>query len=302
MRILLAHDGSGGAAKAAELVGALAWPEGSVVRVVSVIEPTMVGLTAWAGVVDYSAEADAQISEYYKGELADTVARLSSPTRRVESAVLRGRPATAIVDDAKAFGADVIVVGSRGRGGIRSLVLGSVSSEVVDHAPCPVLVARQSTLSAVVLATDGSPPATLAQTLVSEWPIFEGVPVRVVSVADVPRPWDTGIAPTMYRQVVEAYTKDLDEAKRQSQEIAARTVEALRAAGREAVADARVGDAAGEIIAAAVESNAEMIVIGTRGHTGLTRLLLGSVARNVVHGSGASVLVVRARASANAEQ
>ena len=57
----------------------------------------------------------------------------------------------------------------------------------------------------------------------------------------------------------------------------------------------RDGDAAGEIIAAAEQRGADLIVLGSRGRTGLTRLLLGSVARNVLSGSTASVLVVRDR-------
>ena len=293
MRILLAHDGSDGANGAAELVRAIAWPAGSTVRVVSVIEPTMVALTAWAGgIADESAEAEGQVREYYEGELDETVRRLAGPNRSVEGAVLRGRPATAIVDDARAFGADLVVVGSRGLGGISSLLLGSVSSEVVDHAPCPVLVARQPTLSRVVLATDGSPSAAAAADLLSGWSIFDGVPIRVVSAADVPRPWHTGIAPTMYSRVIEAYARDLAEARDEHERLASESLAALAAAGREATAEAPTGDAAAEVIAAAAEWQADLIVLGSRGRTGLTRLLLGSVARNVLHGSDASVLVV----------
>jgi nucleotide-binding universal stress UspA family protein len=294
MRVLLAYDGSQGALQAADLVAAIAWPPDSIVRVVSVIEPTMVALTAWAGVVpDSSPEAESQVNDYYVGELAETVRRLSGPNRTVESAVLRGRPATTIVDDAGTFDADLVVVGSRGQGAIASLVLGSVSGEVIDHAPCPVLVARQSTMTRIIFATDGSPSATSAQDLLSRWPVFGGFPIRVVSVADVPHPWHTGIAPTMYAQVAEAFARDLEEAKNEHQRIADESATALRAAGLDATAETPAGDAAAEIIAAAARWDADLVVLGSRGRTGLTRLLLGSVARNVAHGSGASVLVVR---------
>jgi nucleotide-binding universal stress UspA family protein len=53
-----------------------------------------------------------------------------------------GDPADAIVDEAGEWGADLIVVGTRGLGGARRLLLGSVSTKVVHHAPCDVLVVR----------------------------------------------------------------------------------------------------------------------------------------------------------------
>ena len=55
--------------------------------------------------------------------------------------VLRGDPAAAIVHHAAEVGASAIVIGTRGRGGIKRAVLGSVSDHVIRHAPCPVIVA-----------------------------------------------------------------------------------------------------------------------------------------------------------------
>jgi universal stress protein A len=55
----------------------------------------------------------------------------------------------------------------------------------------------------------------------------------------------------------------------------------------------RTGDAAAEVIAAADEQSADLVVLGSRGRTGITRLLLGSVARNVLWGTPVSVLIVR---------
>ena len=54
----------------------------------------------------------------------------------------------------------------------------------------------------------------------------------------------------------------------------------------------RKGDAAAEIITVAQESGADLVVVGSRGQTGLKRIVLGSVARNVVTAAGASVLIV----------
>jgi len=55
----------------------------------------------------------------------------------------------------------------------------------------------------------------------------------------------------------------------------------------------RDGDAAGEIVAVAEQRGADLVVPGSRGRTGMTRLLLGSVARNVLSASPASVLIAR---------
>lgn len=297
MRVLLAYDGSGDAQMAADLVGGTPWPTGSTLRVIGVIEPTVLAATAWpTAMPGYFAEADRQITDYYTSELAAVVRHLEGPARTVQSGVLRGRAATAIVDEAAAFAADLVVVGSRGRGAIGSLILGSVSGEVVDHAPCPVLIARGPTVTRVVFATDGSPTAASAQQVLTAWPVFRTVPVRVVSVADVPEPWHTGVAPTMYVQVIEAHARDLEEAKGEHQRIAFESVDALRAAGLDATAETLVGDAAAQIIAASATWGADLIVLGSRGRAGLTRLVLGSVARNVAHGSATTTLVVRENA------
>jgi len=63
----------------------------------------------------------------------------NQPTTRVD---LEGYPPDVIVEYAQEIGADLIVVGSRGRGDLASLVLGSTSHRVVNHAPCDVLVVR----------------------------------------------------------------------------------------------------------------------------------------------------------------
>lgn len=58
------------------------------------------------------------------------------------SLILAGEPATTIVDHANAEGFDLIVMGTRGRGGLGHLLIGSVAEKVVRHAPCPVLTIR----------------------------------------------------------------------------------------------------------------------------------------------------------------
>ena len=303
MRVLLAYDGSAGAAQAADLVGATPWPSNSVVRVVSVIEPILMPVSGpWDQGATPSPELEAAITAFADATTRDVLERMRASGTSVDGRMLHGRAASAIIDEAHSFGADLVVVGSRGHGPIATLLLGSVSSEIVDHAPCPVLVARTGSLTRVVLATDESPAAQEAEAVLARWPIFSGLPIHVVSVAEVVHPWTTGIAPTMYGQVLDAYDAELRESKVEHQRIAADASGRLRESGHVVDSEMRHGDAAGEIVAVAEQRGADLIVLGSCGRTGLTRLLLGSVARNVLSGSTASVLIVHEPTVKTAEQ
>ncbi len=135
--------------------------------------------------------------------------------------------------------------------------------------------------------------AAHAEQILAQWPIFADASMRVVSVAEVVRPWHTGIAPSMYRQVVDAYGKDLEAAKSEHEAVARGAAGRLEVAGRTVDAKVRVEDAAAEILEEASNWQADLIVLGSRGLTGLSRLLLGSVARNALQGTESSVLIVR---------
>lgn len=71
-----------------------------------------------------------------------TEARRAEPTVACEGQVVEGHPASVLLDESR--DASLVVVGSRGRGGFASLLLGSVSQHVVQHAGCPVLVVRST--------------------------------------------------------------------------------------------------------------------------------------------------------------
>lgn len=294
MHVLIADDGSAGSAQGAALAASIAWPAGSVLRAITALEPLpLVAAGPWTAAAIPSPDLEASIAEQIAEINRQAVDRLSAAGATVEGVVRRGRAASVIIEEATAFGADVVVIGSRGHGRIASLVLGSVSSEVVDHAPCPVLVARGATVGQVVFATDGSPAAAIAESLLAGWPMFANVPITVVSVAEVEFPWAAGIAPTMVQAVEEAYARDLRDARAAHQRLVDEATARLRAAGRTVAGEMREGGAADEVLAAAADHHADLVVVGSRGNTGLKRLLLGSVARNVLLGSQASVLVVR---------
>jgi len=302
MRILLAVDGSVSSDRATELVESFRLPAGSVIRVVSVHQPYVDVLAlSWAPVGDDAdaRETEAQVDARHHREAVEAAERaLQRPGVRVDGFLLRGRAGSAIVDEARSLEADLVVVGSRGHGTIATMLLGSTASEIVDHAPCPVLVARGSTLGTIALADDGSAPARTAEDVLATWPIFAGRPISVLTVAETAVPVAAGFTPGLYDQVLASYTRSVDEARDEVRAEADTAAGRLGGAGFDAQPIVLEGDPAGEIVRFAEERGIGTIVMGTRGHTGLARLLLGSVARNVLLHAPCSVLVVRERRSA----
>ena len=297
-RLLVAIDGSAAADLAVDLVAGLAWPPGTAIRVLQAIDlgPGLFG-GPWPSLALTQVDRlELALRDEARRDVEAARDRLDAPGRSITTAIVESRAATAIVDEARALPADLVVIGSRGHGTIASMVLGSVSAEVVDHAPAPVLVARGPTIERVVLAWDGSPSALGAATAVRTWPILAGAAIRVVTVADSGTPWWGGFADAAAGGAAEATTliADMAEAARaDAARLADSMAETLRAAGRTVVADQRDGDAAAAIIAAARDSRADLVVVGTHGRTGLARMALGSVASNLVRHAPCSVLVVR---------
>ena len=293
MRVLLAVDGSATSASARQLVGSLAWPEDTVIEVVAAVEPVVdfIGTTVMP-MPTSSPELEFEAAHELADAVATAVTALEAPGRTVTRALLHGRPATMIVEEAATFRADLIVVGSRGLGPLTSMLLGSVSAEVVDHAPCPVLVVRRPAIGSVLVAVDGSVSSQAAVTFLGTSRFLEGHHVEVLSVATKAAPMPPVALAGPRGPEVEPGPTRIDEHREWAESIAAGAVASLQRDGLPGRASISQGDPAHEIIEAAKAFGCDLIVLGSRGHTGLSRLLLGSVARNVVLHTHASVLVV----------
>ena len=291
-RVLVGYDGSACADTALDLVARLGLPPGSTVRLATAVPAERELLSAWGALIVGSAPSIVhELSVQAEAALQVAAERLTGSGLTVERAVVSGRPSQALAAEAERFGAELVVVGSRGLGSISSVVLGSVSAELVDVASRPVLVARSGSVDRIVLAADGSGPAEAAERVLATLPVAAQVPVQVLSVAQILRPWITGVAPTMYQQVYAVQAEQEALARGVHDEIASDAVSRLAGLGIPAQADIRIGDAAAELIAATSET--DLIVLGSRGRTGLPRLVLGSVARRVLQHAAASVLIVR---------
>jgi len=147
MKILLAIDGSPCSERAVEEVARRPWPADSQVRVVSVVEPPMPLVSEpYMGAVGYFEEAERLKREQAVKVLESAMAKLrggdGSTGPQVSTEVLTGSPKRIIVEEAEAWGADLIVVGSHGYKSWERMLLGSVSQAVAAHAECSVEIVR----------------------------------------------------------------------------------------------------------------------------------------------------------------
>jgi len=143
-KVLVATDGSARSVHAAHRAFELLGPSTDVTVLAVLTE--LPGDDA--GGFEGSTETPAEEDRDWQNEVADVQAAITDTLTEVHGAnvtkqVETGDAGPMIVWVAEQIGADVIVVGSRGRGALKRMVLGSVSEHVVHHAPCAVLVVRE---------------------------------------------------------------------------------------------------------------------------------------------------------------
>ena len=136
-RILLATDLTAASEVATDWAFSLAERNGADLLVVSVIDPRELRQASQRTGLRWD-----QVRDRRQAAAQELVARGHPSGLNVRVLVWTGDPGESIVSAAESEAADLIVVGTHGRGTIGRLLIGSVSEHVVRHAPCPVLVAR----------------------------------------------------------------------------------------------------------------------------------------------------------------
>ncbi len=140
-RIVVGVEGSGGAKAALRWAIREAQIRGAVIDVVTTFASTYVPASPDFNYVPLDpADLEAEVHKMQDAVVDEVLASLGGSTIEIRRRVVRGRPADTLI--AVAEGADMLVVGSRGRGGFRGLLLGSVSQQIAHHGSCPVVIVR----------------------------------------------------------------------------------------------------------------------------------------------------------------
>lgn len=277
-RFIVGVDGSAGSADA------LRWAR----REAELRGATVTALLAWNFLDQYHVDPETTFDPDYGDEdaqraLAAAVERaLGSRAGDVGTEVVCDLPATALLDASK--DADLLVVGARGLGGFRGLVLGSVSQRCLEHAVCPVMVVHGSPdahpeRKRVVVGVDGSESSATALEWAVEEARLRGAALEVVHAWDVP-----------YAAEFSFVGDAFEAARRSAAELVSRMLEAAGLVPDDVITTVvqsppvmAITDAAG---------GADLVVVGSRGRGGFAGLLLGSVSHQVSRHADRPVVVV----------
>ena len=142
MVVLIGVDDSPFSKAALDYVKSAAWPKGTRFHVVSASPPVFIGPGEAAAPGAIAELVQAQ-EKYHRNIAESGAAALKAAGFEAEGRMVPTDPRGALIDEARRTQANLLVVGSHGRSGIGKLLLGSVASHVVSHAPCSVLVVKQ---------------------------------------------------------------------------------------------------------------------------------------------------------------
>ncbi|MGY1691367.1 universal stress protein [Geodermatophilus sp. SYSU D01105] len=296
-RIVVGVDGSSGARAALVWALAAAARSGDAVEVVSAFPVD----DPWADPYffdtrrietvrsDTEARARAFVAEAMSDPWVTAVPRTGAIP--VHVVVVAGAAAEHLVQ--RAHGARLLVVGSRGRGALRSTLLGSVALQCSAHAPCPVVVVHaplQPVAARVVVGIDDSAMSKAALVRAVEEARRVGAEVEAVVVVQPIDLWsDVAVVAPPVGETVE-------EARRRAEAVVTAALGEDRPAGVDVVVE--VGTPAAVLVRRA--EGAEMLVVASRSRSRLAGMVLGSVALHCVVHASCPVMVVRPEPSRGA--
>jgi nucleotide-binding universal stress UspA family protein len=278
-KILVAFDGSAGGENALLQAFRLASDEKSWITVTTVVPK-------YSGDLDLTAVGDIHDALIRPGEAL--LAQAASLAKRegvlVKAVLEEGETHERLVDLAEAENCGVIVMGRSGMSALQRALIGSVTARVIGHSRRDILVVPRGTgigWKNILLATDGSKNSDEAAEKAIVFARAYGGRIGIVSVVDLPDELYAE-APSLVEKLVKKAREYVDKVQ---------TMAAVAAVETETYV--REGQSHRIIVALAGDIQADLIVMGSHGRSGIKRLLMGSVTEKVIGHAPCPVLVVK---------
>lgn len=224
------------------------------------------GVAAWdPGVAMHAGIHAAEVAKDLRNEASVALQRARDVVPELQPVRVRGRDVPALLELIGELRAELVAVGSHGRSRVAGIVFGSVASAMAHYAPCSVLIARSGPAAGfpgtILHANDGSAESLDAARVAGRLAAAHGSTVITMHVRE------------------------------NGDGIAQDAVAILEESGREPILKVEEGSPGRALCEAAEASGAGLVVMGSRGKTGLRAL--GSVSEHVAHHAPCSVLIVR---------
>jgi len=287
MRIIVAVDGSVHSKYAVDTLAHLAPPEELVlVHAMNLPDFNYAMITP-----DLRAEAQADMEATLRkeGEGILTKAKEAIPAdfAHVQQVHQTGHPVNVILETARSAGSQLILLGARGLGPLKELVLGSTSHRVLMHAPCSTMIIQAPVprLRKILLPIEGEDDTRVALQFLALQPFREAVAIDVFAVWPQPQlAWPVTLGQSKLLEM---------HAVEEAQDRMKTVTDRLTRMNYSCEAKVGMGDPAFAILEQAQASQADIILMGTHGRGGLARFLIGSVSHSVLHQAQCPVLIVR---------
>ena len=223
----------------------------------------------------------------------------------VECALLKGTTAPALEDYVERTGTDLVVMTSHGRGGIGRLMLGNVADQLVRRLNVPVLVIRpgekaspaESQRRRILVPLDGSP---LAESIMEEAKTFARITESELMLVMIVLPLPILLPP--YAWPPETLTQSPEHRELAARQYLEAVMKQLKNEGLAVQSRVRTArKVTREILQVAKDEECNMVAMATHGSSGLDRMMLGSVADQVVRHADIPVLLLRPQLAEQAE-
>jgi nucleotide-binding universal stress UspA family protein len=207
----------------------------------------------------------------------------------IESLVCEGEPPEIIVDTARGKNADLIALGTYGRRGLRRLLMGSVTSQVILNSPCDVLVVKKKcdkctgSYGSLLVPFDGSASSEKALARACALAKADGAELSVLYV--IPR----------YEEMMDFFKTDMIKKSlfQEAEKIIEKAKKLAASQGAQIKAVVQEGHAGEKIVEIADKLKNDVIVMGTHSWRGVNKAIMGSTAERIIASASCPVLIVK---------